>query len=354
MKGNRLFFALLKSYLFFAVFVGAVLLVFLALTVDLEQQMIEVNLIQLVLFLLLIGGCSLLYSLWTARRITGPLERLASAIQKMGEGDYRERLNLAAEYEFEVIQRRFNEMAESLERSTEDNRRLEEGKRRMLADLAHDLKTPITTIQGYAKALEVGLFESEGKRELYLQRISAKTGQVTELIDQIFQLSKLDRPDYRLVRERVDAAELLREIVAESYEPFEEQAFHLEVDIPSEEVEADCDPLLMRRALSNLLSNALRHNPPGTQVTVRLQEAEKRLSIWVMDDGVGIADELKETLFEPFVRGDAARADGGSGLGLAIVKQIAELHGGELRLRNATETTAFELVFDRFEAKNTQ
>lgn len=344
-RNDKLFYALLKSYVLFAALLGVIILIFLALILDINNQAVEVNLLQLLLFLVLFGICSLFYALWIAKRITGPLEKIASAIQRMGEGKYNERLSIAGGYEFSVIQQRFNDMAESLERSEAENRRLQEGKRRMLADLSHDLKTPITTIQGYAKALELGIFDHEEKRERCLKLIYSKSAHVTELINQIFQLSKLDRPDYPLQVNSVDLAELLREMAAEYYEPFEEKLFRIEVDIPAEEIRSECDPGLMRRAISNLLSNALKHNPPGTQITIRLTKKRGRLSIEITDDGIGIPDELKKFVFDPFVRGDASRReDGGSGLGLAIVKQIAEMHGGKLHLHNMQKGTTFELV----------
>ncbi|WP_228469429.1 HAMP domain-containing sensor histidine kinase [Paenibacillus sp. JNUCC31] len=353
MSRNKLFYALFKSYVFFAASFGVVALTFLVLVMDMNSRTIEINVLQLLLFLVLLGTCSLLYALWTAKRFTGPLEQIASAIQRMEEGEYSERLNITASYEFSVIQQRFNDMAESLEQSEAENRRLQDGKRRMLADLSHDLKTPITTILGYAKALEVGIFEHEKKKERCLQLIFNKATHVTELIDQIFNLSKLDRPDYSLVTERVDIAELLREIAADYYEPFEEKHFQMEVDIPAEEIMTECDTSLMRRAIINLLSNALQHNPPGTQVTIQLKKSEQRLSLVIADNGVGIPDELKKIVFDPFVRGDVTRReDGGSGLGLAIAKQIAELHGGDLHLYNAQNGTKFELVLGSSSAPN--
>lgn len=348
MRKDKLFYVLFKSYALHILLMGAVITVFLLMISDVYGRVIEVNLLQLLLLLILLALCSLIYILWSAKRITRPLEQLSAAIGRMSEGKYSERLNVAAGYEFSIIQQRFNEMAESLELAQAETRRLQESKQRMLADLSHDLKTPVTTIQGYAKALELGLNENEDKKSRYLQLIYNKATLVAALVDQIFQFAKLDRPDYPLTRQEVDLSELLREITAEYYEPFEEKDFQLEVDIPAEEVTAACDPLLMRRAVSNLLSNALKHNPPGTRVTVKLQESERELSLQVTDNGVGIPEEANSMVFEPFVRGDATRQeDGGSGLGLAIARQIAELHGGELRLHSKPGTTTFNLLLRR-------
>lgn len=343
-KGDKLYYALFKSYLLIAVLTMVILIVCLFIVLDMDNKSIEINVLQLLLLLILIGACSLLYSRWMAKRVTGPLEELAAAIRRMGEGQYSERLHVKATYELGMIQERFNEMAQSLERAEEENHRLEESKQRMLADLSHDLKTPITTIQGYAKALELGLVGDEEKRAGYLKLIYSKATHVTELIDQIFQLTKLDRPDYPLVLQRVDLAELLREIAAEYYEPFESKAVQLDAENIPEEVWVECDPVLVRRAVSNLLSNALKHNPPGTLVTVCLLEGEQSNQIRIGDNGAEIPDKLQRVIFEPFVRGDASRReDGGSGLGLAIVRQIAELHRGELRLDIRKGEKVFEL-----------
>ncbi|MEK3914221.1 sensor histidine kinase [Paenibacillus sp. FSL H7-0331] len=104
----------------------------------------------------------------------------------------------------------------------------------------------------------------------------------------------------------------------------------------------------MQRAISNLLANALLHNPPGTEVVIRLEDTAAAVRLAVIDNGIGISDRLKELIFDPFVRGDTARqGDGGTGLGLAIAKQTLELHGGELNLDTSNGRPAFELVLYR-------
>ncbi|OKP89049.1 two-component sensor histidine kinase [Paenibacillus sp. P32E] len=336
---------LIRSYVYFALTLGLVVVVFLMLVIDLNSQTIELTLPMLLLLLALFGMSIYIYGLWTAKRVTRPLEHIAEAIERMGKGQYNERLLITGDYEFSVIQHRFNEMAESLEQAEKENRRLQEGKQRMLADLSHDLKTPITTIQGYAKAFQLGLVDNEEKKERYLQLMYNKATLVTELIDDLFRLSKLERTEYPVLLEQGDLAELLRKIAADYYDPFEEKGMAMEMDIPPGEVLANYDSALMGRAIGNLLSNVLLHNPEGTEVYIALEELADEVVITVQDNGVGISDELKDVIFEPFVRGDAARpGDGGTGLGLAITKQIMELHRGVLRLDNRNGLTVFGLV----------
>jgi signal transduction histidine kinase len=348
LRTGKLFYKLMKSYIFFALTLGMVNVGFLWAVIDMDNEVVELSLPGLLVLLALFGLNTYGYSLWSSRRITRPLEAIAEAIQRMGKGQYSLRLDIAGDYEFSVIQQHFNNMAESLERAEEENRRLQESKRRMLSDLSHDLKTPVTSIQGYAKALSLGLVDQEEKRERYLQLIYNKSTLVTSLIDDIFSLSKLERLDYPLTLSPGDIAELVREIAAEYYDAFEEKGFMAEWDIPPGEVAAEYDHNLMRRAIANLLSNALLHNPPGSEVTMRLEEAAAAVKISVMDNGEGIPDELKDVIFDPFVRGDAARqGEGGSGLGLAIAKQTMELHGGSLELNRHNGLSVFELVLPR-------
>ncbi|GGF88281.1 hypothetical protein GCM10010912_36950 [Paenibacillus albidus] len=353
-KQDKLFFKLIKSYVFFAFTLGVINLALLLLVLDTENEIIEITLPWLLLLGLLFSMNVYIYSRWTAKRITRPLESIAAAIRRMEKGHYTERLDITAGYEFSVIQQRFNDMAERLERTEEENHRLQASKQRMLADLSHDLKTPITTIQGYAKALQLGMVDNEAQKERILQLIYTKSTLVTTLVDDIFNLSKLDRPDYPLVAMQGDLAELLREIAADYYDQFEDKQFTLLLDIPHGEVLMDYDSNLMRRAISNLLSNALLHNPPGTEVSIRLSDADDTVRLFVIDNGVGISDQLKRVIFDPFVRGDAARqGDGGTGLGLAIARQTLELHGGELNLHNQHGKTEFELVLYK-KRKSTQ
>ncbi|MEK3914220.1 HAMP domain-containing sensor histidine kinase [Paenibacillus sp. FSL H7-0331] len=196
----------------------------MSLVLDTDSQTIEISMPGVFLLLLLFGVNVYVYSLWTAKRITRPLEHIADAIQRMEKGQYAERLNITAGYEFGVIQQHFNDMAETLGRTELENHRLQDSKQQMLADLSHDLMTPMTTIKGYAKALQLGMVDSEGKKERYLQLIYNKATLVTSMIDDIFNLSKLERADYPLSAEPGDMTELLREIADDYYDQFEDKA----------------------------------------------------------------------------------------------------------------------------------
>lgn len=298
-----------------------------------------------VLFLLLFGLNVYVYSRFTAVRITNPLSAIAAGIRSVAVGRYYERLHFKANYELSQIQENFNLMAERLDKAETGNRLLEESKQRMLVHISHDLKTPITTIQGYAKALQLGMIEEEAKKQRTINLIYDKSQLVTELIDDVFELSKLESPDYPLTKKPADIAEFVRQIAVDYYEQFEDQHFRFEYDIPAQEVTTAFNAKLLYRAVSNLLANALKYNAAGTEVRIALKEARGQVSIEIADNGIGIAEHLQDKVFDAFVRGDAARkSDGGTGLGLTIAKHIVEKHGGSLCLETGCGWTRFLLV----------
>lgn len=212
----------------------------------------------------------------------------------------------------------------------------------LLSDIAHDIKTPITTICGYSKALAEGVVQEE-KRQTYLDTIYSKSMRMDELVTLLFEYVKLGSEGYVLDRQPCNLAELLRECVALVYAEFEEGRMDVVLEIPEENVPYEIDRLQMGRAISNLLTNAARYGKAGGRVLVRLQDEV----ITVADDGEPIDPAFAEHIFEPFARGDKARSTkGGTGLGLGIAAQIVKMHGGRLELDSHCEegyTKAFRI-----------
>lgn len=198
----------------------------------------------------------------------------------------------------------------------------------LLSDIAHDIKTPITTLCGYSRALSEGMIEGEKAKE-YLEAIYAKSMRMNELITLLFEYVKMDSSGYELHREEGDLGELLRECTAAQYTDCEEKNITLDIDIPDEPVMYQMDKVQMSRAIANLLTNAVRYGKEGGRMLVSLED----YTITVADDGVEIEREFAEHIFEPFSRADKARStSGGSGLGLSIAYKIVQMHGGVLRL----------------------
>ncbi len=243
-----------------------------------------------------------------------------------------------------IVTRQFNELL-----AQEESQKLARDQRRnlMLSDIAHDIKTPITTICGYSKALSEGVV-GEKDRQSYLDAIYAKAMRMDELITLLFEYVKLESEGFTLHREPGDLAELTREMAALLYADFEDSGMELVLDILEERVFFEMDRLQLGRAVTNLLTNAVRYGKAGGRVLVRLQEYE----LTVADEGEPVDPEFAAHIFEPFARGDKARSSkGGSGLGLGIAQRIVEMHGGKLVLnQNFGEgyTKAFQIRLSVF------
>ncbi|GIP36170.1 HAMP domain-containing sensor histidine kinase [Paenibacillus sp. J2TS4] len=286
-----------------------------------------------------------IYTFWTAKRISRPLQTIAKGLSRMVRGDYGTRIQLKAVPKSEIGQIRdaFNVLSDRLEASERETKRLEESKQRMLIDLSHDLKTPMTTIQGYAKTLSDPIEIDDEKKKRYLKIIYNKSVRMTALIDSMFDLLKLDAPDFHLSLQRKDFTDFMREMVAEHYEQMDEKRLDVHIDLPQESIMLDFDQRHMSRVVVNLFTNAVKYNDPGTMLRICLRQESSAAVLEIADRGKGIPDKLKATLFDPFVRGDEARSSiGGTGLGLAIAHKIIQKHGGQLSLAsNDQEKTIF-------------
>lgn len=202
----------------------------------------------------------------------------------------------------------------------------------MLSDIAHDLRTPITTIYGYSKAIIDGMV-TDGKQQEYLMAIYNKSARMSDLTNLLFEYVKLDSEGFSLEKEELDLSELLRENAALLFSDIEEAGMELSVDIPEKEERIVADRMQLSRCVTNLLVNAMRHNPPGTKIELALR---KQAGIWlviVADTGEEIPEKIKDHLFDPFSKGDNSRKSGkGSGLGLSIVDKVVQMHGWQLKL----------------------
>lgn len=205
----------------------------------------------------------------------------------------------------------------------------------MLSDIAHDLRTPITTISGYAKALQDGMITNEEKKQEYMDAIVRKSLRMNDLINLLFDYVKLDSEGFLLNKKQVDLTELVRENAALAYSDLEEKGMELQTNIPEEACFIWLDPIQFSRVITNLLVNAMRHNDPGTRVLVEMNPRESGITVVVADTGEEIPEETASHIFEPFARGDKSRnTNAGSGLGLSIAHKIIEMHGWKMSLRN--------------------
>ena len=239
----------------------------------------------------------------------------------------------------------FNDMSKKLYDSEQKRKKLEEDKQQMLADISHDLKTPITVIKGYSKAICDNLVD-EDEIDQYLMTINRKADDLDELINTFHEYSKMDHPNYNFKFEKTDICEFTRIYLAQKYEELYLSGVEIEVDIPEEIIYCSIDKLQIKRVFDNLVSNAQKHNKNQISILFRVEKYEDKVKINIADNGYGIPEEIKNEIFEPFVVGEKSRTKKGSGLGLAISKKIIEAHKGSIKLVKSKENynTEFEIL----------
>lgn len=211
----------------------------------------------------------------------------------------------------------------------------------MYAAIAHDLKTPMTSVQGFAKALSEGKVSDTEKKEIY-DIIYAKSNTMNDMINTLFEYSKLGTQEYKPIPERFDICSLVRDIAAENYTEFEENGIELDIDIPDEEITVNADKKELARAIANLVVNVYKHNPEGIKAKISVEKAGDKAVIKILDTGAEIPQDMD--IFEPFVTENTSRMSGhGTGLGLAITKRIIERNGGKIYISSREDgyTKAF-------------
>ena len=259
----------------------------------------------LLLFLGLYILVLLAMALWLSRKVCGPLKRLERGFTELAQQNDPEPIHCRGPREFEQICSAFNQLSAQLAESERQRKALEDNRQKLLADISHDLKTPITVIQGYAKAICDGLIPPEKVPE-YLDTIYQKSNRLTGLIDTFHEYSKLEHPQFTLQTKRLDLCKVLREYLASKYNELELGGFVPEIEIPDESIWCMLDKTTFLRVLENIVSNAVKHNPAGTALFFELQRQDGHAVLTLADNGVGIPSEIAGQIFDPFVVGDRA------------------------------------------------
>ena len=233
--------------------------------------------------------------------------------------------------EFEEVASRFENLMEKSKKLENDKIKIYEDRQKIIANLSHDLKTPLTVIQGYSKAFLDNLVPDD-KKEQYLKTIYKKSIVATDAIDSLFMYAHLNHPEYGLSLENVDIVMYSKNYLAEKYNEIESNSMKLDVDIKINKLNIDIDTKNFRRIYENLINNSIKYNKKDTKIYFKMW-VDKNLYISIGDNGVGIDANIKDNIFEAFVTSNSARTSGnGTGLGLSIVKNLVELHNGEIEL----------------------
>lgn len=266
-------------------------------------------------------------SFFVSQHIVAPLRRMAQASQRIASGHYAERVPVGGRDELGALGDSFNLMATSLEET--ERRRLA-----LIADVAHELRTPLSTIEGYAEGLLDGVVEDSPETFALLHR---EAGRLRRLVDDLQELSRAEAKQLSLHPRPVAPKQLIETAIGRLRPQFEERGLLLSVEVPEglPEVRADEDRVV--QVLTNLLGNALRYTPAGGKVIARLSSSSDHVAFTVADTGIGIPPEHLPHLFERFYRVDRSRsrAAGGSGIGLTIARHLVEAQGGTIEAKSA-------------------
>ena len=225
------------------------------------------------------------------------------------------------------------------------NREIEEARRRLVAAASHDLRTPLASLRLLVESIDDGVATGV-TRERYLKEIRTHVAALSGLIDDLFELSRIEAGDISWTMQQVELRELIDEAVAAMRAPAAERGVRVAVDLPAEALVARANAEKVQRVLFNLIQNAIRHTPADGSVTVRARPLGGGIEIEVDDQGEGIPFEAGDRVFEPFYRGDSARTEEGAGLGLAISKAIVEAHGGRIWLEPGAPGTSVRFTLD--------
>lgn len=278
-----------------------------------------------------VGGIALLLGFGLLRQLTGPLRNLDSGARQIMQGNLRQRVPVRGRDELGRLGTSFNEMAESLEQS-------EDVKRQMIADVAHELRTPISVVRSGLEGLMDDVLEPTPEN---FAALHTKTLLVARLVDDLQELAMADAGRLSIHTEPIDLNELLNHIQTTIEVQFEEQEIELVIDVPQTLPSLHADFQRLEQVFLNLLSNASRYTPRGGNIRINAFQAEDPnfIHISVCDTGPGFSQEDLDHLFDRFYRADKSRSrqSGGSGLGLAIVKALIDAHGGHIWAENAVD-----------------
>jgi two-component system OmpR family sensor kinase/two-component system sensor histidine kinase BaeS len=268
------------------------------------------------------GLLGLLLGFLIARHLSNPLDRLARAARRLSHGDLGQRVPVSGSDEVMAVMTAFNEMAEALQRS-------EQLRQNMIADIAHELRTPLSVIQGNLQAMLDGVYPMN---EEEIAHIYDETLLLNRLVTDLRALTQAEAGQLHLNLVPTEPGELVSGMAETFREAAREKNIMLETAVTPGLPTILADPDRLRQVFANLISNALRHTPAGGVITLAAEPAGAGVRFSVSDTGPGLTPEEQAHVFERFWRADASRSrdKGGSGLGLTIARYLIEAHGGEM------------------------
>ena len=275
------------------------------------------------------------------RSVLKPLGDVTRAARSMAEGNFGVRVSTeTGSPEITELSTAFNSMAGKLSQ-------VESSRREFVANVSHELRSPITSISGFVEGMEDGTIPRE-EHPRYLALVGDETRRLSKLIGDLLALSRLEREDAALEHTAFDINEMLRRAIIRRVNDLESKQMEVECEFQSEPCTVRADSDRIEQVVVNLLDNAIKFTPRGGKITLTTRADKELCTVTVADNGVGIAPEDREKVFDRFFTADRAHTAGkGTGLGLSICQRIMEMHGQTLKLMDTHEGTAFAFTLER-------
>ncbi|WKZ48941.1 MAG: ATP-binding protein [Anaerolineales bacterium] len=263
---------------------------------------------------------AVIFGVRNLRRMSMPLDELLEASNRVADGDFTVRVEERGPHEVRALLSEFNSMAEKLELNDKQ-------RRNMLADISHELRSPITVMQGNLEGMIDGVYAADAER---LKSLYDETKILSRLVDDLRTLSLAESGSLQLKREPMDLGALIREVIAGFETKAKEKEIKFELDLANVD-SIEIDPMRIREVLTNIVANAVRYTPSGGEIKVGVTESavpeERSVTVYVQDSGEGIQAEDLSRIFDRFYKSSDS---GGMGLGLSIAKFLVEAHGGKI------------------------
>jgi signal transduction histidine kinase len=281
--------------------------------------------------------------------LTRRLRKMSEVVKKFEQGRFEQRIFDQKKDEIGQLAMTFNGMAETIVANMEELKKTDRLRRELIANVAHDLRSPLASIKGYLETIQIKDKQlTRQDREKYIDIILSVTNMLESLVEQLFELSKLDAKQTRPHPEPFSIADLVQDVIMKFKPRADKSRIDLQAVLPEQLPQVYADIGLIERALSNLIDNALRYTPEKGTVKIEIVKADQSIKVVVADTGSGIQEEELPLIFDRFYRVEKSRArsTGGSGLGLAIAKKILDLHQSSIAVEskvNVGTTFSFNL-----------
>ena len=312
----------------------------------LVQRFAFVSTVSILLFVLVGILIFTIIFLFLQRKTAKDIETLARGVKQISAGDFHTEIAISGEGELAHIAESIRLMEEELSAHIEKERENEQSKTDLITNIAHDLRTPLTSILGYLDLLRNNQMVPEEMKKHYIEIVYNKALRLQKLIEELFGFTKLSYGKLNMNISTLDLVQLLSQLVEESYANFEKNnlAYDFSANVKSLLIEGDGD--LLARLFDNLISNAIKYGAEGKRVLIRLRKEKEAVSVQVLNFGYVIPEKELPLLFDKFYRVEYSRSlsTGGTGLGLAIVKNIVDMHHGNITVQSDMGGTRFTVT----------